>query len=96
MNGGFKTLLYILGGFLVFYLIMSLTFTILPWAILIGLILYIFFKIKGWFIQRRNNKNSNQYYNNETSNYDAKVDTIETEDIVGNVIDVDYEDVDNK
>lgn len=96
MNSGFKTLLYILGVFLVITLILNLAITILPWALLFGGILYIFFKIKGWFIKRKFQKDSSEYYNRETSYSNVKVDTVNTDDVVGDIIDVDYEDVNKK
>lgn len=91
MNSTIKTWLYIIGSFLVVGILAFLALQLLFWAIPIILILYVFFKIKRYF--KKDNKKNNEYINNEKT-YERKSTSNYTEsDVEGEVIDVDYQDV---
>lgn len=95
MNIDFRRLLYIIVITSIIFLIGALFIHILPWLILIGAVSYIVFKIKSFIklkkIEKHNAKNiddSNNYNNMDTFTPD--------DDYTGEIIDVDYEETDNK
>ncbi|MGL5381570.1 hypothetical protein [Clostridium sp.] len=87
-----KNWLYIIGGFLIVGIIATFAIQLLIWALPIILALYIFFKLKNWFSSKKAKTPSGGYTNYTSVN--SKED-ISTED-VGEVIDVDFEDVNNR
>lgn len=91
MNDKIKTWLYIMSTILVIGIVGYLAFKLLILFIPVIIVLYIIFKIKG-YIDRKNSTNStvNETYE-YTSSYDNKIDDID--ESAGEVIDVDYEDV---
>lgn len=98
MNSTFKTIMYVILGFMVVSLVARLFFNMLPYIFLIGFILFAYFKIKGYFIGKRREKtsysNTKTYSSNNESQYSAS--TVEEEgddDVVSEVIDVDYKEV---
>ncbi len=75
-------------------LVGSLILHILPWLLIAGVIIYIVMKIVGFFREKKRKKNLNNYYNNDRDKevYSTPVDDYTT----GEIIDVEYEDVDKK
>lgn len=95
MNSTLKTLIYVVLGFMVISLVASLFISLLPYLLLMGLILFAYFKIKGYFIlKKRGSSQSNygtSYKAEQNTTYSTQsVDT----DEVSDVIDVDYKEVD--
>lgn len=96
MSNGLKTGLYIVSAVLIVGLIAVLAVQLLVWLLPIILVLYIFFKIKGYIHNKKGKSSSSTSYSsraqsNFSNDYSTKVD-----DSVGEVIDVEYEDVNNK
>lgn len=96
MNGNIKRYVYIIGTICMVFFIGTIVLNILPWLLLAGFITYMVVKVVGFFKRKKEEKNK---YNSDMSNsYDNK-DTYQmaTDDYTsGEVIDVEYEDVDNK
>lgn len=91
MNNQIKTWLYIISTILVVAIVGVLAIKLLWFLLPVIIVLYIIFKIKG-YIDRKNNTNSTVNYKSEyKASYDNKIDDID--DSNGEVIDVDYEDV---
>jgi hypothetical protein len=95
MSNGLKTGLYIVSTVLVVGVIAVLAVKLLVWVIIpIILGLYIFFKIKGYINNKKGKSPSSTSYNSESkSNYSNNYSTNADDDSVGEVIDVEYEDV---
>lgn len=94
MSENFKRFIYTLGTIFVVVLIATLFIKILPWLLLIGIIAYIIIKVKG-IIMIKKSKNSSH----ETSANDSPVNQniySDSTDYNGEIIDVDYEEVDKK
>lgn len=96
MNSTFKKIIYLILGFMVVYLVARLFFNLLPYVLLIGFIIFTYFKIRGYFIMKKKGSarasNTKTYNSNNESQYTASsVD--EDDDIVSDVIDVDYKEV---
>lgn len=89
MSDNIKNWLYILGTILVIGMVGVLAFKILWFLLPIIIILYIIFKVKGYF-ERKNKTSSSVNYTSEYKSYYTNEDI---DDSVGKVIDVDYEDV---
>lgn len=94
MNREFKRYMYIIGTICIIFLVGSLILHILPWLLIAGVIIYIVMKIVGFFKEKKRKKNLNNYYNNDIDKevYSTPVDDYTT----GEIIDVEYEDVDKK
>ncbi|WP_017211392.1 hypothetical protein [Clostridium beijerinckii] len=94
MNREFKRYMYIIGTICIIFLVGSLILHILPWLLIAGVIIYIVMKIVGFFKEKKRKKNLNNYYNNDRDKevYSTHVDDYTT----GEIIDVEYEDVDKK
>ncbi|MFL0164248.1 MULTISPECIES: hypothetical protein [Clostridium] len=94
MNREFKRYMYIIGTICIIFLVGSLILHILPWLLIAGVIIYIVMKIVGFFREKKRKKNLNNYYNNDRDKevYSTPVDDYTT----GEIIDVEYEDVDKK
>ncbi|MCR1949474.1 MULTISPECIES: hypothetical protein [unclassified Clostridium] len=93
MSSGLKTGLYLVGGVLIIGLVSALAIQLLVWILPFIIVLYIVFKIKGYFDSKRRKKSTNNSYSYETksnlnNDYSNRVD-----DSVGEVIDVEYEDL---
>ncbi|SDO79491.1 DUF3329 domain-containing protein [Clostridium gasigenes] len=95
MNNTFKTIIYMILGFMVVSLVASLFLSALPWMLLIGAILFVYFKIKGYFIQKKRGYSSNSHQKTYDSNDKSQYSTgnVQDEDEISDVIDVDYKDV---
>lgn len=98
MNSTFKTIIYMVLGFMVVSLVARLFFNLLPYMLLIGTILFVYFKIKGYFIQRKRGYSSKSHIKTDDSNKKSQYSTAnaQDEDVVSDIIDVDYKDVDYK
>lgn len=96
MNSTFKTVMYLVLGFMIVSLVATLFFAILPYMLLLGVILFAVFKIKGYFISKKRKTSSNSYTKTYSSNtkWEDKVDMKENiDDDVVDIIDVDYKEV---
>lgn len=86
-----KTVMYIALGILIFSVVVNLFFTIFPYLLIGGVVIYLVTKIVGYFSSKKKS-NENSYSTKYTSNdYEPYVD--DSTDI-SNAIDVDFEDVD--
>ena len=94
MNGDLKRYIYIIGTVCLVFFAVVIFFKILPWILLIGLVVYIITKIMRFIKGKREKKDSNKF-TASTNNKDTN--NISNDDYTnGEVIDVEYEDVDNK
>lgn len=94
MNSTLKTIIYVVLGFMVVSLIARLFFNLLPYVLIIGAILFVYFKLKGYFLKKKkgnSTKNNTETYNsNDSMKYSSEV--VE-DDMNAEIIDVDYKDV---
>ena len=94
MNGDLKRYIYIIGTVCLVFFAVVIFFKILPWILLIGLVVYIITKIMR-FIKGKREKNDSSKFTASNDNKDTY--DISSDDYTnGEVIDVEYEDVDNK
>ena len=94
MNGELKRYIYIIGTVCLVFFAVLIFFKILPWILLIGIVVYIITKIVRFIKGKREKKDSNKF-TASTNNKDTN--NISNDDYTnGEVIDVEYEDVDNK
>jgi len=94
MNGDIKRYIYIIGTICIVFLVGSIFIRILPWLILIGAMAYIIIKVMGFIKVKKEQKNSNDIKNNYR-NQDINKES--TDDYTnGEIIDVEYEDIDDK
>jgi len=94
MNGQIKKYIYIIGTICIVFLVGKVFLNILPYLILFGLITYVVMKIIGFIKVKKEKKDSNKFdLKNTADNVDNYKDS--TDDYIsGEVIDVDYEEVD--
>ena len=94
MNGELKRYIYIIGTVCLVFFAVVIFFKILPWILLIGIVVYIITKIVRFIKGKREKKDSNKFTasTNNKDTYDISSDDYTN----GEVIDVEYEDVDNK
>lgn len=95
MNGNIKKYIYMAGAIFIAVVALTILFKLLKWIILAGIIIYIITKVVGFIKQRNDGKelsdnnvsegNTEYIYEEETENYSN-----------GQIIDVEYEDVDDK
>lgn len=95
MSENLKRSIYTVGTIIIVFLIATLFIKMLPLLLLVGAISYILIKIIA-FIKGKKEQNktedtgmNNNYYNSQSSYEDS-------DDYTGEVIDVDYEEVDKK
>lgn len=93
MNGDIKRYIYIIGTICILFLAGAIFLQILPWLLVIGFITYIVIKIVG-FVKGKKQQN-NFDFNNRNDNEDSYKESID-DYTTGEVIDVEYEDIDNK
>lgn len=96
MNRDFKRIIYIIISVVILVAVAKLFIKLLPWLIVIGGIVYVVSKIKSSIEQK---KLKNNTYNESTykNNIDQNIYESDPEDYTnGEIIDVDYEDVDTK
>lgn len=94
MNGQIKKYIYIIGTICIVFLVGKVFLNILPYLILFGLVTYVVTKIVGFIKVKKEKKDSNKF---DLKNRDDNVDNYKdsTDDYIsGEVIDVDYEEVD--
>ncbi|MDO5517229.1 MAG: hypothetical protein Q4F66_06705 [Clostridium sp.] len=96
MNRDFKKLIYIVIGVSIFIMVAKLFIRLLPWLIVVGGIIYIVAKVKGAIEKKKLNDNSFNEDNYADSNDDTVYNSDPEDYTNGEVIDVDYEDVDKK
>ena len=96
MNGNIKNYIYIIGALCMVFLLGKIFLYIFPWILVIGLITYMIMKIIGFVKMKKQQKNqSNFHFNNRSNN--VYTDKASTDDYTnGEIIDVDYEEVDKK
>lgn len=94
MNRELKKYIYIIGTVCVMFLVVSLIFKVLPWLLVGGFITYIIMKIVG-FIKGKNEEQGKSKFDTSKDN-EADYSITSDEYTNGEVIDVEYEDVDNK
>lgn len=94
MNGNFKRYIYIIGTVFVVFLVVSIFFRILPWLLLAELIVYIITKIVRFIKGKSEEKNSSKFDKSKDNEYNYSIPSDEYTN--GEVIDVEYEDVNNK
>lgn len=96
MNGQIKKYIYIIGTICIVFLLGKVFINILPYLVLFGLVTYVVMKIMGFIKVKKEKKDSNKFdLKNKDDNVDSYKDS--TDDYVsGEVIDVDYEEVDKK
>lgn len=93
MNGKFKGLIYGAGAICIVVLAVKLFVHVLPWLLIIGLAAYVLTKVTTLIKNAKAKKNSQNFTDN--GNYESKIDSYsEDDDYNGDVIDVDYEEVD--
>lgn len=89
MSDSIKSLLYIVGTILVIGIVGVLAFKLLLLLLPVIIALWVIFKVKNYF-GRKSRTNSTVNY---TSEYKSSYTNENIDDSVGEVIDVDYEDV---
>ena len=95
MNGQIKKYVYIIGTIYIVFLLGSIFVRILPYLILFGVITYGVMKIIGFAKVKKQQKDSNKVdFNNSDDNYTDSYKDSNDEYTSGEVIDVDYEEVD--
>lgn len=92
MSGKIKTWLYIICGVILIGTVAYLAFNLLLLLLPIIIVLYIFFKVRSYF--RKDNSNSTNSYTREYKKSDNDI-VSSIDDTNMEVIDVDYEDVNN-
>ena len=91
MNGQIKKYIYIIGTIGIVFLLGSIFVRILPYLILLGLVTYGVMKIVGFAKEKKQQKDSNRVDFNNKNHSD--IDSTD-EYTSGEVIDVDYEEID--
>lgn len=87
----FKSILWTVVGIVIFIAIIKFFIFLLPFIIVIGIVGYIVFKGKKAFNNKKKENESYNYYNeNESSYKGSNIDDNNN----GEIIDVDYEEVD--
>ena len=85
-KGTLRTIMYIALGVLIFSVVINLFFSILPYLLIGGAVIYVVTKVVGYFNSKKSKNSSNESTNN---NYEVYVDdSVDT----SNAIDVDFED----
>ena len=93
MSDKIKSWLFIVSTILIIGIVGVLAFKILLFLLPILLVIYIIFNIKGYIDRKSENKRTINYtYEYKTSYNNESMENVD--DSVGEVIDVDYEDVD--
>ena len=96
MNRDFKRLIYIVVGVGILIVVAKLFLKLLPWLVLAGGIVYVASRIKNSLEEKKlksNDYNESEYRENVNDNI---FETDPESYTNGQVIDVDYEEVDNK
>ncbi len=91
MNDKIKTWLYIVSSILVIGIVGYLAISLLIYLIPVLVVIFIIFKIKGYIDRKKGNSSNNEYETKYKPTYDSKISDIDNSN--GEVIDVEYEDV---
>jgi ATP-dependent Zn protease len=94
MNGDIKRYIYIIGTICVVFFAVSILFRILPWLLLVGVISYIITKIVRFIKGKSEERDSSKFENSKDDQYNYNITCDDYTN--GEVIDVEYEDIDNK
>lgn len=89
MNEKIKKYIYIIGTICIVFFVVSIIFRVLPWLLFAGLIAYIIIKIVRLIKGKGEEKDSNKFNTSKDNEDNDEYDN-------GEVIDVEYEDIDNK
>lgn len=96
MNGEIKKYIYIIGVIFIVFLSGSIIVRILPYFLLFAVVAYGVMKIVGFVRGRKEQKTQNKFdFNNSDNNVDS-YKASSNEYTNGEIIDVDYEEVDKK
>ena len=96
MNRDFKRYLYIFAGVMIFIMVAKLFIKLLPWLIAVGGIVYVVSKIKSASSKKELKNNYENKYRADEDNRQTYYESDPEDYTNGEVIDVDYEDVDKK
>lgn len=91
MNSTFRSVIFTLVGLVIFFAISWLFFSIVPYLLVGGLIIYIVVKVKKNFANK--NKSTNKTNENVYDSVHVQADPYEVKD--EKVIDVDYKEINN-
>lgn len=94
MNGEFKRYIYILGGLCIAFVVISIFLHVLPYLLVAGIIGYAITKVVQLIKSKSKKKLSNKFENRKVEEYDYNASSNDYTN--GEIIDVEYEDVDNK
>ncbi len=95
MSENFKRVIYSIVTVSIIFLVATLFIKILPWLLLVGLIAYILIKVIS-FIKGKKSQKDKEESNSDNRFYDQEDSYNQAEDFTGEIIDVDYEEVDKK
>ena len=96
MNIDFRRLIYIIATTCIIFLVGVLFINLLPWLILAGVVLYIIFKIKSFIRYKKIEKQKNTMNTDTSNNYNVNTYTPSDEGYTGEIIDLYYEETDDK
>lgn len=88
--------IYIIGTVCVLFVVATLFIKLLPFLIVAGIIIYAVVKLKGKIEGEKRDEDVNRNIYNSTNSNAQDVYTSSDDYTNGEIIDVDYEDVDNK
>lgn len=91
MSDRIKSWIYILCSIVVIGVVGYLAINLLFYLIPVLIVIYIFFKIKGYIDKKKGTNSTINYTSEYKSSYDKKIDDIDNSN--NEVIDVDYEEV---
>ena len=94
MNGQIKKYIYIIGTICIVFLVGKVFLNILPYLVLFGLVTYVVMKIVGFIKVKKEKKDSNKFDLKNSENNVDNYNDLTDDYISGEVIDVDYEEVD--
>lgn len=94
MNEKIKKYIYIIGTICIVFFVVSIIFRALPWLLFAGLIAYFIIKIVRLIKGKGEEKDSNKFNTNKDNEYNYNIPSDEYTN--GEVIDVEYEDIDDK
>ncbi len=94
MNGEFKRYIYILGGLCIAFVVISIFLHVLPYLLVAGVVGYAITKVVQFIKSKSKKKLSNNFEDSKVEKYDYN--TSSNDYTNGEIIDVEYEEVDNK
>ena len=93
MNRDFKRYIYIFAGVMIFVMIAKLFIKLLPWFIVVAGMVYVVSKIKSASAKKELKNNYENQYRADENNRQTYYESNSENYTNGEVIDVDYEDV---